>query len=433
MSTPVGIPLLPLEAGLPAIAKTRDIMPDRALALPARAVVALVLLTLACGGDDTGPSGPTRTYRMGFSAIPPRPDQAILLQNLELWTQRADAAILHLSPPFGELLAGTPAATLVERDQLPLANYYPGKGLVLAVTIDLTNGLDRAAEAPELIALGRSLTEPAVQTVVRAYAVALAQVLNPEWLGLAPETNLIRGTAPPALYAAVLQTANGAAADLGGPGASPRLYLSVQVEVAWGALQGGGGYAGIAQDLVDFPFAEAIGLSSYPYFVYPDPDQIPVEYYARIRDEAQAGAGGGGRVDLGVGREHRLVARGAASLLGAAGRAPVRRQRRPGGATHLRRSRSLDLSSARLSHPSALRVDRAGGRGPGAEAGARALGQPLRPAALGHTRLHHRDAFRRHALPLRDRRPPPVISTPVRDPVNLLAATRHPGGPCSAG
>jgi len=261
-------------------------MPDRALALAARAVVALVLLTLACGGDDTGPSGPTRTYRMGFSAIPPRPDQAVLLQNLELWTLRADAAILHLSPPFGELLAGTPAVTLVERDHLPLANYYRGKGLVLAVTIDLTNGLDRAAEAPELVALGRSLTEPAVQTLVRAYAVALAQVLNPEWLGLAPETNLIRGTAPPALYAAVVQTANGAAADLGGPAATARLYLSVQVEVAWGALQGGGGYAGIAQDLADFPFAEAIGLSSYPYFVYPDPDQIPVEYYARIRDEA---------------------------------------------------------------------------------------------------------------------------------------------------
>ena len=39
----------------------------------------VALCALACGGT-TGPGGPLRPYRMGFSAIPPRADQAVLLQ-----------------------------------------------------------------------------------------------------------------------------------------------------------------------------------------------------------------------------------------------------------------------------------------------------------------------------------------------------------------
>jgi hypothetical protein len=60
----------------------------------------------------------------------------------------------------------------------------------------------------------------------------------------------------------------------------------VQVEVAWGGL-GGGIYQGIATDLVDFPFVEALGLSSYPYLGgYGDPEDLPLDYYARIATES---------------------------------------------------------------------------------------------------------------------------------------------------
>lgn len=44
-----------------------------------------------------------------------------------------------------------------------------------------------------------------------------------------------------------------------------------------------GAYVGIAQDLVDFPFTRALGISSYPYFGHSDPDEIPVDYYTRLR------------------------------------------------------------------------------------------------------------------------------------------------------
>ena len=238
---------------------------------------------VGCGGD-TDPSGKTRTFRMGFSAIPPRQD--LVLQNLELWSQRADAAILHVSVPYAKLLAGMSPSSIIAGDIQAVVNYHRGKHQEIAITLDLTDGLNRAAEAPELVSLGRSLTEPIVQQRVTEFALAVSSQIHPAWLGLAAETNLIRAVAPAALYSAVRNTANVTAAALRTANTTSDLFVSVQVEVAWGWVTPAHAYVGIAQDLQDFPFAELLGLSSYPYFVYSDPSAIPADYYSRIRTEA---------------------------------------------------------------------------------------------------------------------------------------------------
>jgi hypothetical protein len=236
--------------------------------MPAMRRTLLLLCALALAGCDS-PTHPRtltpRSYRMGFSAIPPTSDFVTAFASLELWTRRADGAIFHVSPPWEALLAGVPADTLVRANELPLANYYRGKGLDLVVTIDLTDGLNRAQEAPPLVAAGRTLAEPAVQQALRNYAVAIDTLLRPSRLGIGAETNLIRVAAPPAVYAAVVQAANAAASEVRFRDSSVRLYVSVQVEVAWNRFAGGPlTYVGVAQDLVDFPFAQDIGLSSFP-------------------------------------------------------------------------------------------------------------------------------------------------------------------------
>src|SRR5204862_4452569 len=87
----------------------------------------------------------------------------------------------------------------------------------------------------------------------------------------------------PALYAAVRQVANDAAADVRAADARVPLSVSVQVEVAWGRLGGAPApYAGVDQDFADFPFVQELGLSSYPYFAWTDPDSLPPDYYARL-------------------------------------------------------------------------------------------------------------------------------------------------------
>lgn len=251
-----------------------------------RSPLAGLLLSVASCGDDgpsaLAPNQPTRSFRMGFSAIPARPSQDAVLAGLALWTQRADAAIMHVSVPYKAMLGGTSATTYVNTVDLPLAQYYRAKGLELVVMLDVTDGLNRAAEAPELVELGRSITEPAVQQLYRDYALAMAAIVEPRYLGLAAETNLIRMAAPAMLYDALRQMTNAAAAALEDANASAIPCVSVQVDAAWGRLAQTGEYQGVEQDFTDFPFLRALGLSSYPYFAYSDPDDIPPDYYSRL-------------------------------------------------------------------------------------------------------------------------------------------------------
>jgi hypothetical protein len=258
---------------------------------PRAAVGALLvlgaLLGAGCSGHSaTAPRRATRAYRMGFSATPPRAELALVLQTIDLWSRRADAALILNEPPWGELLRGTPADSLVRRDALGLAAYYRAKGHRLWVSVDPTDGLDRASESESLRAYGRSLVEPEVRALYRDYCVAVDTLLRPDWLGLASETNLVRQAASPTVYQAMAQAATEAAAAVRARDGAVRLFTTVQVETAWGRLPRTGVFAGVARDRADFGFAQGLGLSSYPYFAWGDPDSLPADYYARLVADA---------------------------------------------------------------------------------------------------------------------------------------------------
>ncbi len=225
---------------------------------------------------------------MGFSAIPPRFDSstANLIAAIDHWIPHADAAIMHVSPPWAAMLAGHSPAGAVDTVELPLAQYYRSKGLDIVFTVDATDGLNRAAEAPELVAAGRSITDTMIQRFYREWTYAAALKIQPKYLGLAAETNLIRVAAPDSVYQALVTMTNAVAAQITAASLPSKLYVSVQVETAWGRLPPGP-YLGIAQDLADFPFVQALGLSSYPYLAgFADPDSVPLNYYRRIAQES---------------------------------------------------------------------------------------------------------------------------------------------------
>jgi len=244
--------------------------------------VAMAGVLAGCGGDDP-PASHGRSFRMGFSAFPPSPDPARAVASLTMWLGRADAAIFHDSPPWTALLNGGSADSLAHVQFDQLVGIYRSRGLKVVVTIDATNPVDRTAEAEALTSAGRSITEPAVQQLYRAWAVAVAQVAEPDYLGLAAETNLIRyGSARP-VYDAVVAMTNAAAADVHAVRPSQALYVSVQVDLAWGRLQGTTSYVGIATDLQDFPFVAVLGLSSYPYLAgFTEPSEMPDDWYRRL-------------------------------------------------------------------------------------------------------------------------------------------------------
>jgi hypothetical protein len=253
-----------------------------------RAPIALLAGAIVSCSSGAAPNSPVaRTYRLGFSATPPRLTIQSVLQTIEAWRPHADVAQITQSVPWRALLADTSAAELVRRDLKELAALYHSRGLPLIIQIDVTDGLAREREAPDLVALGRSIAEPAVQQRYREYLAAVDSILHPEYIGLAMETNLVRAIAPPSVYAAVVTMAAGGENTLVAQSSVAKRFISVQAETAWGRLPNVGHFVGIDTDRADFPFITALGLSSYPFLAgFANPSDVPVDYYARLGESS---------------------------------------------------------------------------------------------------------------------------------------------------
>ncbi len=249
-------------------------------------IAGALALVVSCASATTEPVSPAvRTYRMGFSPLPPRLTIPEVLRTVDSVTMHADAALMVLDVPWASLLADTSAAFLVRRDQYPLALRFQQRGLPLVITLEVANGINRSVESDALVKLGRSITEPAVQRAYREYAVAVDSIAHPTKMAMAMETNLIRAASSPALYGAVVTMTNAAAQQLRAAGSTTTLMVSVQVETAWGRPTGA--WVGIQRDRTDFPFIQALGLSSYPYLGgFTAPEQLPLDYYARLVADA---------------------------------------------------------------------------------------------------------------------------------------------------
>ncbi len=243
----------------------------------------LVQLFFLYSCKEEAPVAATRTYRMGFQNSAPRYDDFnLVLQTIALWSTRADAAMITTEVPWDSLLAGKTPQQYVKNNYVGLVEYYRSKKFKLWVYIDPQNGLNRTSDANALVAVGKSIAQPEMQKLYRRFVVVMDSMLHPDHLGLALETNLIRIAASSSIYNGVKKAANDAVVDVRAIDPTVKLSVSVQADVAWGKLLGNGTYVGIQQDFVDFPFIEELGISSYPYFDFSNPDEIPINYYSRL-------------------------------------------------------------------------------------------------------------------------------------------------------
>jgi len=220
---------------------------------------------------------------MGFQNSAPRYDDFnLVIQTLDLWTLRADAAMITTEVPWDSIYAGKSIPQYVINNYVGLVNYYRSKNFKLWVYIDPQNGLNRTSDSNALVAMDKSIAQDDVQKLYRRFVVVMDSILHPEHLGLALETNLIRAAASADIYDGVKKAANDAVADVRAVDTSVKISVSVQADLAWGKLLGNGTYVGVAQDFIDFPFMEEVGISSYPYFDFTKPEEIPIDYYAKL-------------------------------------------------------------------------------------------------------------------------------------------------------
>jgi len=220
---------------------------------------------------------------MGFANSSPSYNSIdTVLLALNLWTNTSDAAIISTEVPWDSLYAGHSVQHYIANNYVALVNFYRAKNLTLWVYIDPENGLNRASNSNTLVGLGKSIAQADVQKLYRQFVVAMDSMLKPDHLGLALETNLIRAAASQSIYQGVVQAVNAAAADVKARDQNVKLSVSIQAEVAWGKTAGNGSFVGIGQDLADFPFVQEIGISSYPYFNFAKPSDLPLNYYSNL-------------------------------------------------------------------------------------------------------------------------------------------------------
>lgn len=223
----------------------------------------------------------SRTFSMGFSSFPPRLSIPDVITTVDMFSQRAEFAAIHESPSWKKLLSGVPAAQILQDDKAGLVAYMRSKNLSLFWLIEPTNGLARESEAEELAAANRSIAEPEIRALFVEWALTVESMFHPELFGFASETNLIRLAGGP--YAGALAAATAAAQALRANGTKAKLMFSIQADTAWGKLGPASPFLGIQQDVDDFGgWADFIGISSYPYFAFKDPNDIPSDYYSRI-------------------------------------------------------------------------------------------------------------------------------------------------------
>ena len=244
----------------------------------------LILMSiLACQKtrDEEPITQHTRSYLMGFQSSAPRWELDLALQSLHMWELRSDAAIISSEVPWDSLFSGVTPQDYVKNNCVALVDYYRSKNFKLWVYIDPGNGLNRRTDATALINRNKSISQPEIQAMYRRFAFVMDSMLKPEHIGLAMETNAIRELSTPLVYQSIVKAANDAANDIRAVNKQVKLSISVQVDFAWGKLDNTT-YKSIDQDYLDFPFIDELGLSSYPYFVFEKPQDIPTDYYTRL-------------------------------------------------------------------------------------------------------------------------------------------------------
>lgn len=246
----------------------------------------LTVLSLACA-DGVGTSNDedppeSRSYSMGWAAVSPRPETELLLRMVDSMAVVSEIAIVQQGVPWEPLLAGAPVDSLVE-DIAQLTDFMAARDLALIFLVDPLDGLDRTKEDPALTALGRSILEPEIRALHEDWVRRIAARIRPAYFGLASEINTLVALGDADLSTQLTGLVNTLAPQIREISPGTKVFVSFQADQANGLLGQTGGIDHF--DLIADYDIDALGLSSYPVFVFGDPSEIPEDYFKPF-DEA---------------------------------------------------------------------------------------------------------------------------------------------------
>lgn len=239
----------------------------------------------ACDSSSSGPDPPddagvTRTYRMGWAPTPPQPTEESIIETAFAMAEVSELGLLQQHVPWTRILAGERMSDLLAEAEA-LADFLQGLGLDIVFLVDPLDGLDRRREPPELVDAGRSILEPEIRAIHDEWVLEVARLVRPAYLGLASEINTLGAHGDATLYGAIVDMVNTLAPEIRGISPQTQVFVSFQVDDAWQLLLPSP-FDHFA--LIDDFDIDALGLSSYPVFVFDTPQEIPSNYFGRFQE-----------------------------------------------------------------------------------------------------------------------------------------------------
>jgi hypothetical protein len=275
----VGTLARPLTAALATLVVALSLASPGLRAAPV-APVPVQRLTLPGVANDA-PHAPSRSFAMGFAHIPPVPSVEGLLQIVPEIAKVSEYTIIQREVPWTRIVAGTPMSQVIDEEYQGLVDFLRGNGLKLVLLVDPLDGLGRTHEAVETTKNGLSLLDPNVRSLHEEWVRQLVSRFHPEYIGLASEINTLGAHGDQALYVQIRSMVNTLAPQLRAISPGSKVFVSFQVEDAWGLPPLPPSDADQWAMTRDFD-VDVVGLSSYPGFVSSDPSQIPPDYYRRF-------------------------------------------------------------------------------------------------------------------------------------------------------
>lgn len=221
-----------------------------------------------------------RTFAMGWAPTPLEPTPESVIATAEAMAPVSEFALLQQPVPWARIFAGESLSSLLD-EQAALVNFLRGLGLEIVWLVDPLDGLDRTREPPELVNAGRSILEPAIRSLHEQWVLEVARRIQPAYLGLASEINTLGAHGSPTLYAELVDLVNTLTPRIHLINPQIRVFVSFQVENAWQLPPFPPSSVDHFSLIADFN-VNALGLSSYPVFVFDTPAEIPNDYFARF-------------------------------------------------------------------------------------------------------------------------------------------------------
>jgi hypothetical protein len=258
---------------------------------PIIAVIVIALLTLACGQSTVTPypmpalpASDSTLY--GFFPSPPKADLLSVIGHYKSLSQYGDFVLFQQNVPWTDFLSGENSTAKASTDLAGQVNLALQNDLDYIFVVDPLNGLNRREFSGLPEGWDNNFANPDVRAAFTNYTLWVVHTFHPHYLGLASEINTYMDAYPAdapnfvSLYHEVYAKVKAEAPD-----------TQVFVTFQWDDLnnmwpQPEEGERQKLQpnwDQVEAfePDLDLLGLSSYPYFVFPSGADIPADYYSR--------------------------------------------------------------------------------------------------------------------------------------------------------